>query len=153
MSRAFQHHGFELSEFQRCERDGAPLMQVHKDAKPVCLLEWLVERTGERVVEDVIPRGRGKYDLPAVVLEGGFVLPVERAIEVVTGNMNAEVNLSLAGWRVSDILYMPGEPERVSVELLPPGAVVDEDPGVLLVLHMDILLFMLWDEEVDRYVP
>lgn len=37
-----------------------------------------------------------------------------------------EVNLSLADWRVSDILYLRGETgESLAAELLPPRAVVD----------------------------
>jgi hypothetical protein len=39
------------------------------------------------------------------------------------------------------------------VELLPPGAGVDEEPGVLLRLHLDILLYLLEDEEIRKYEP
>lgn len=158
MSDLFQYHGYALGEFERCERDGAPLMRVCKDAEPVCLLEWLAERAGGKAVVDVIPRDAGKYNLPAVVLQGGFVLPVEWALDAAAQRQGeepvfAEVDLRLADWRVSDVLYLPGEAESVSVELLPPGTVVDEKPGVLLRLNLDMLLHLLWEEEIVKYEP
>ena len=47
---------------------------------------------------------------------------------------------------------MPGR-DSITVELLPLGAVVDEEPGVLLYLSVDILLYLLFDSEVRKYEP
>jgi len=161
MSFAFRRHGYNLDEFERCEEHGCVVMQVTVQAQPRCLVDWLTERAGRRRVVDVIPRERSRrfvpqeeYNAAGLVLEGGFLLPVEQAVEVAAGQWDAEVNLSLTGWWVADILYVRGEEgEGVMVELLPPGARVDEEPGVLLRLHLDILLYLLEDEEIRRYEP
>jgi len=154
MSSAFRKHDFNLNDFDRCPHHGCVVMRVAETAQPVCFVEWLVEKAEEREVRDVILRGRGKYELPAVILNNGFMLPVRRAVDVAAGNPDREVNESLIGWRVGDVLYMRGEHrEGVGVELLPPGAVVDEDPGVLLHLDIQILLYLLFDEEIRKVEP
>ena len=152
MSFAFRHHGFNLDEFERCEEHGCVVMKVCRDAEPVCLIEWLIKNAAERTVRDVISREQGKYDLPAVILDNGFMLPVERSVRV---RPPREMELTLeevAGWYVADMLSMPGT-DAVMVELLPPGAVVDEEPGILLQLSVDILLYLLFDEEIRKYEP
>ncbi len=80
------------------------------------------------------------------------MLLVERAVRV---RPPREIELTLeevAGWYVADMLSMPGT-DAVMVELLPPGAVVDEEPGILLQLSVDILLYLLFDEEIRKYEP
>lgn len=37
------------------------------------------------------------------------------------------------------------------VELLPEGTEMDEDPGFLLYLDMQVLMFLLWEEEMVKY--
>lgn len=140
MSFAFQHHGYDLSAFERCERHGCILMQITADAKPTCLVEWLLERAGGRRVTDVILREPGEYNVPAVILDNGFMLPVQQLVDMLAGKSD-EVSLRLAGWQVTDILYVQGEKnEGVALELRPEGAgAEDEDPGALLQLHMDIV--------------
>ncbi len=153
MSFAFSKHDYNLDDFERCPKHGCVMMQV-QDSPPVCLLEWLDRNASGRKVRDVILRGKGKYDLPAVILDNGFLLPVSKAMDVATANPNGEVNESVIGWWVSDLLYMRGEnQEGLAVELLPEGAVVDEEPGFLLHLDMQILLYLLFDEEIRKVEP
>ncbi len=153
MSSAFRKHEYNLDEFERCEQHGCVVMQVAKEAQPVCLVEWLTEQAAERRVRDVILREAGEYDLPAVILENGFLLPVRAALDVASGR-KGEVNESVMGWQVTDILYLRGEgQEIVAVELLPEGTVEGEDPGFLLYLDMPILLYLLFDAEIRKYEP
>lgn len=152
MSFAFRKHEYNLDDFDRCPHHGCVVMQVAKDVQPVCLVEWLVEKAGEQTVRDVILRGKGKYELPAVILANGFLLPVEQAIRVRTPEAMDLTLEEVAGWYVADLLSMPGK-DAVAVELLPPGAVVDEAPGILLSLSVDILLYLLFDEEIRKVEP
>lgn len=151
MSFAFSKHNFNLDEFERCPEHGCVMMQV-QDLPPVCLIEWLTEKSSGHTVRDVIPRDQGEYDLPAVILENGFLLPVVRALRV---RPPKEIDLTLemvAGWYVADLLFMPAS-DALAVELLPPEAAVDEDPGFLLHLDMQILLYLLFDEEIRKVEP
>ncbi len=132
------------------------MMQV-QDLPPVCLVEWLDKKSAGRRVRDVIlrePSNPPEGGLPGVVLDNGFMLPVRKAMDVAAQNPNGEVNESIIGWQVSDILYTRGEnQEGVGVELLPNGSVVHEDPGFLLFLDMQILLYLLFDEEIRKVEP
>lgn len=151
MSFAFRKHDYNLNDFERCPEHGCVMMQV-QDLPPVCLIEWLIKNSAERKVRDVILRGEGECDLPAVILDNGFMLPVERSVWV---RPPREMELTLedvAGWYVADLLSMPGR-DAVAVELLPPGAVVDEEPGILLQLSVDILLYLLFDQEIRKVEP
>ncbi len=104
-------------------KHGFVMMKVNVSA-PVSLFEWLYRNASGRWVRDVILRGKGEYDLPAVILDNGFLLPVSKTLDVATANPNGEVNESLIGWWVSDLLYMRGEnQEGLAVELLPASAV------------------------------
>ena len=150
MNFAFSKHNYDLDNFERCPRDSAPLMVVAQDAEPVCLLEWVVKNSEDRKVRDVIERDRGRYDLPAVILDNGFMLPVRAAVDVTTSRPG-EVNASVVGWRATDILFLRGE--TLAVELLPDGMEVDEDPGFLLCLDTQILLYLLFDAEIRKYEP
>ena len=168
MSFAFRKHNYNLDEFDRCAEHGCVVMQVTADAEPVCLLDWLTEKAAGRRVVDVIQRGAqpadgvlpdwyatavalDEYDAAALVLEGGFLLPVEQALDVATGDAEAQIDLRLADWWVSDVLYLRGEGrEGVAVELLPPAG---NPPGMLLRLHLDILLYLLFDDEIRKYEP
>lgn len=153
MSFAFRKHDFDLSQFDRCEEHGCVMMQVANNVQPVCMLDWLVHKSAGRTVRDVILRGEGEYDLPAVVLDNGFLLPIRRAVDAATAR-RGEVNESVCGWEVSDILYLRSETsESFAAELLPPGTEVDEDPGFLLYLDMQILLYLLFDEEIRKIEP
>ncbi|GAP11808.1 hypothetical protein BECAL_03002 [Bellilinea caldifistulae] len=156
MSYAFRKHDYNLDDFDRCPEHGCVMMQV-QDLPPVCLIEWLVKNAAERRVRDVIPRepvNPVEAGLPGVVLDNGFLLPVRKAVDVASRRPDGEVNESIVGWRVTDILYMRGEnQELVGVELLPDGTVVDEDPGFLLYLDMQILLYLLFDEEIRKCEP
>lgn len=152
MSIAFSKHNFNLDEFDRCEAHGCVMMQVARNVEPVCLIEWLAERAGNRTVRDVILRESGEYDLPAVILDNGFMLPVEQAVRVRPPEPMELTLEEVTGWYVADLLSMPGR-DAVAMELLPPGAVVDEEPGILLQLSVDILLYLLFDEEIRKVEP
>lgn len=156
MSFAFRKHDYNLDDFERCPEHGCVMMQV-QDSPPVCLVEWLDKNTAGRRVRDVIlrePSNPPEAGLPGIVLDNGFLLPVRKAVDVASREPNGEVNESIQGWQVSDILYMRGENhEGVGVELLPDGSVVDEDPGFLLFLDMQILLYLLFDEEIRKVEP
>ncbi|MGC8857195.1 MAG: hypothetical protein ACP5QU_10415 [Anaerolineae bacterium] len=151
MSYAFRNHEYNLDEFERCPTHGCVMMQV-QDLPPVCLVEWLIQNTAERTVRDFIPKDEGKYDLPAVILDNGFLLPVERMVRVRPPEETELTLEEVAGWYVADLLSMPGK-DAVAVELLPPEAVVDEEPGILLQLSVDILLYLLFDEEIRKCEP
>lgn len=159
MSFAFSKHDYNLDDFERrpepverrCPEHGCVMMQV-QDLPPVCLIEWLIENAANRTVQDVIPREQGEYDLPAVILDSGFMLPIEQAIRVRPPEPMELTLEEMTSWHVADILSMPGK-DAVAVELLLQGAVVDEEPGILLQLKIDILLYLLFDQEIRRVEP
>lgn len=177
MSIAFSRHDFDLNEFDRCEKHGCVVMQVCRGAEPVCLMEWLASKAGERTVRDIIPKDEGEYDLPAVILDNGFMLPVLQAYPLMQkkgrippyllpflgGGNTAAVTERFVGWWVSDLYHTQGEtPLREAVMALirppekrgmaPEEAKHDRD-GVLLHLSLDILLYLLFDEEIRKYEP
>lgn len=173
MSIAFSKHNFNLDEFERCERHGCVMMQVARNVEPVCLLDWLTERAGNHAVQDVIEREAGEYNLPALILDNGFMLPVQGAysaddeqmpatVPFVGGNGNVEIDLRFADWWVSDVLFVrakKSKQEAVLAEIRPPEVreVSREDaegfPSVLLHLPQDILLYLLFDEEIRKVEP
>lgn len=173
MSIAFSKHNFNLDEFERCERHGCVMMRVARNVEPVCLLDWLAERAGNRTVRDVIPREAGEYNLPALILNNGFMLPVQwaysaddeqipEAVPFVGGKGNVEIGLEFAGWWVSDVLFVrakKSKQEAVLAEIRPPiTRELDEEeasvfPSVLLYLPQDILLYLLFDEEIRKVEP
>jgi hypothetical protein len=153
MSFAFSKHDYDLSQFERCEEHGCVVLQVTADAVPVCLVDWLNENAIGHTVRDVVLRGEGEYDLPAVILDNGFLLPIRAALDTASGR-KGEVNESVCGWEVTDVLYLRGKTgESLAAELLPPGTEVDDDPGFLLYLDMQILLYLLFDAEIRKYEP
>ncbi|BAJ64191.1 MULTISPECIES: hypothetical protein [Anaerolinea] len=177
MSFAFRRHDYNLNEFDRCEKHGCPLMQVTAQAQPVCLMEWLALKAGERTVRDILPKDEGEYDLPALILDNGFMLPVVRAyplaqkkrrvppylLPFLGGGNTAAVTDRFVGWWVSDLYHTRGETplrEAVMAMIRPPwkrgttreDADNDRD-AVLLHLALDILLYLLEDEEIRRYEP
>jgi hypothetical protein len=90
-----------------------------------------------------------------VVLEGGFVLPVERVSDVARSGKPREVGLDLTGWTVTDILYLPahtpaGTREGLAVEIKPRNK---QSPGVLLHLNLGVMAYLLFDEEMRRGCP
>ncbi len=177
MSFAFRRHDYNLNEFDRCEKHGCPLMQVTAQAQPVCLMEWLASKAGERTVRDILPKDEGEYDLPALILDNGFMLPVVRAyplaqkkrrvppylLPFLGGGNTAAVTDRFVGWWVSDLYHTRGETplrEAVMAMIRPPwerGMTKDQAgndrDAVLLHLALDILLYLLEDEEIRRYEP
>lgn len=173
MSMAFRKHNFNLDEFERCEKHGCVMMQVARNVEPVCLLDWLTERAGNRAVRDVIPRESGEYNLPALILDNGFMLPVQwgygvdehpaREVAPLVGmEGRVEIDLRFAGWWVSDVLFVrakKSKQEAVLAEIRPPEArglrrkEAEEFPSVLLHLSQDILLYLLFDEEIRKVEP
>ncbi|WP_333657593.1 hypothetical protein [Anaerolinea sp.] len=177
MSFAFRRHDYNLNEFGRCEKHGCVIMQVTAQAEPVCLMEWLALKAGERTVRDILPKDEGEYDLPALILDNGFMLPVVRAyplaqkkrrvppylLPFLGGGNTAAVTDRFVGWWVSDLYHTRGETplrEAVMAMIRPPwkrgttreDADNDRD-AVLLHLALDILLYLLEDEEIRRYEP
>jgi len=177
MSFAFRRHDYNLNEFGRCEKHGCVIMQVTAQAEPVCLMEWLALKAGERTVRDILPKDEGEYDLPALILDNGFMLPVVRAyplaqkkrrvppylLPFLGGGNTAAVTERFVGWWVSDLYHTRGETplrEAVMAMIRPPwkrgttreDADNDRD-AVLLHLALDILLYLLEDEEIRRYEP
>lgn len=128
----------------RCPKHHCPMVQVAGSSSPICLLDWLIQRAGGKKVLDLVPRGK---DLPAVALTGGFLLPFKRAIQVANGQDIDPTLEDVAEQYVADILYvLPPQgdgAEALVVELLPKGAKVDEDPGLLLQLDVDALRTLL----------
>ena len=177
MSFAFRKHDYNLNEFDRCEKHGCVMVQVTAQAHPVCLMEWLASKAGERTVRDILPKDEGEYDLPALILDNGFMLPVVRAyplaqkkrrvppylLPFLGGGNTAAVTERFVGWWVSDLYHTRGETplrEAVMAMIRPPwkrgttreDADNDRD-AVLLHLALDILLYLLEDEEIRRYEP
>jgi len=151
-----EHQGgwyeFDPSEYERCPHHGCPAVRVAYNSGAVCLLEWLAERASDKRVLDVLPReGR----LAGVVLEGGFVLPVERVSDIARSGKAREVGLDLTGWTVTDILYLPAHTpadnrEGLAVEIKPRNK---QSPGVLLHLNLGVMAYLLFDEEMRRACP
>ncbi len=173
MSFAFRKHDYNLDEFERCEKHGCVMMQVARNVEPVCLLDWLTERAGNHTVRDVIEREAGEYNLPALILDNGFMLPVQWAYGVDEQTVRevaplvgiegrVEIDLRFAGWWVSDVLFVrakKSKQEAVLAEIRPPEArevsreEAEEFPSVLLHLSQDILLYLLFDEEIRKIEP
>lgn len=143
---------YNLNDFKRCPEHGCVMMQV-QDLPPVCLIEWLIERAGDKTVRDVIPAAAGS-DLQAVILANGFLLPVLRAVRVEQPAVPLALTLeNVAGWYVSDVLSIPGE-DAVAVELLPPQVAAEsEQTGIFLQLRHKMLLFLLFDEQIRKVEP
>ncbi len=177
MSFAFRRHDYNLNEFGRCEKHGCVIMQVTAQAEPVCLMEWLALKAGERTVRDILPKDEGEYDLPALILDNGFMLPVVRAyplaqkkrrvppylLPFLGGGNTAAVTERFVGWWVSDLYHTRGETplrEAVMAKIRPPwereitkDQAGNDQNAVLLHLSLDILLYLLEDEEIRRYEP
>lgn len=143
---------YNLNDFQRCPEHGCVMMQV-QDLPPVCLIEWLIERAGDKTVRDVIPAAAGS-DLQAVILANGFLLPVLRALRVEQPDVPLALTLeNVAGWYVADVLSIPGE-DAEAVELLPPQVAAEsEQTGIFLQLRHKMLLFLLFDEQIRKVEP
>lgn len=141
------------------------MMQV-QDLPPVCLIEWLLENIAERTVLDIIPKeeqdelqGQDEHNVSAVILDNGFMLPVDRVIRM---RLPGEMELTLekiADWHVSDLLPRPGE-DVIVIELLPPwvtrnraAPISRRNSGILLFLNIDILLYLLFDQEIRKVEP
>jgi hypothetical protein len=150
MSFAFQRHNYNLDAFARCPEHGCVLVQVCQDAQPWCLLDWLSSRAIGKQVADIIPaeQASDEYGDAAIVLDGGFLLPVEQAFDL-AGERETKVTLKLAGWVVSGVVYVPYG-EAMWAELLPPSG---NNPGILLRLRMDTLIYLLFDEAIRRHEP
>lgn len=135
-----------------CEKHGCPIVQV-QDLPPVCLLEWLAERVGGRRIQDALPPG----DDSALVLDGGFALPYNLAYDALGDSHPVEVDLSFAGWYVSNVLYFRGDKSEVMLaKIRPPEARHDdagEFPAVVLRLPVERLLYLLFDEQIRKVEP
>jgi hypothetical protein len=181
MSFAFRKHDYNLNEFDRCEKHGCVMMRVTAQAEPVCLMEWLASKAGERTVRDILPKDEGEYDLPALILDNGFMLPVVRAyplaqkkrrvppylLPFLGGGNTAAVTERFVGWWVSDLYHTRGGDsgeglmrEAVMAKIRPPWEreitredADDDRNAVLLHLSLDILLYLLEDEEIRKYEP
>jgi hypothetical protein len=160
MSFAFRKHNYNLDDFARCPEHGCVLVHVCQDAQPWCLLDWLSSRAIGRQVTDIIPaeqvQADDEYGDAALVLDGGFLLPVEQAFDLERQGEKMKVDLRLTGWVVSDVLYVRpryannGNNETMWAELLPPSK---HPPGILLRLRMDTLIYLLSDEAIRKHEP
>lgn len=147
-----------LNEYDRCPKHQCPVVKIVAEAAPVCLLDWLAARAGERAVRDVA----NELKPPLLVLDNGFALPYRRAVAALSPEpLPVQVDLQLAGWWVSDVLHVrsPGGEETFTIELRPPQArgLTEEEmaelPFLLLQLDVDALLDFLVDEEARKYEP
>lgn len=149
MSFAFRKHDFDLNTFDRCPEHGCVMMQVDRNVKPVCLVEWLTANSWGYRVRDVILREEGEYDLPALILENGFLVPVHSAIDG-TSARPGEIAEGVIGGLISDVLYVRGDRgEAVALELTLEPA----ENTLILRLDMQILLYLLYDEEIRKVEP
>ncbi len=84
MTMAFRKHNYDLSNFERCEEHGCPLVQMAGNVEPECLVEWVAERAAGRRVVDILPPSENPedYPYPSLVLEGGMILPVVKALDM-----------------------------------------------------------------------
>jgi hypothetical protein len=158
---------FDIENLPRCERHGCVMIQVQE---PVCLIEWLAEKAGNRTVQDVILR---EEEQPALILNNGFMLPISGAYDakrhekpelaLFMGQVGeVEVDLRFDGWRVSDLWFVRAKnsgQEAMLAEIRPPETremmqdVVDEYPSVMLHLSLGTLLYLLFDEEIRKVEP
>lgn len=177
MSFAFRRHNYNLNEFDRCEKHGCVKMRVAVQAEAVCLMEWLAAKSGDRTVRDIIPKGEGECDLPALVLDNGFMLPVLQAypLEQKRGRLPPHLLPLFGGWNttmvterfvdwwVSDLYHSRVESslrEAVMALIRPaekrgmkPEEAKNDRDAVLLHLSLDILLYLLFDEEIRKCEP
>ncbi len=145
---------YPITDFpERCSRHHAPMVQATKSSPLVCLVEWLVQRAGGAQVVDLVLHDE---DLPMVILANGMALPISLALDLNTGQEVPPTLEDVDGKYVADITYAPprnGQTEALSVELLPKGARVNVERGIFLLLDMEALLYMLFEEEFRRAEP
>lgn len=136
----------------RCETHKCVTLQVVQHAQPICLFEWLAKKALNHVVQDAVEveeKEKQEEQKAALILDNGFMLPIERATLIgETTADSVKIDLRFSGWRVADLLYVRGENEVMLAEIQADGV----DP-VLLVLSKDILLYLLFDEEIRKYEP
>ena len=154
MTMAFRKHNYDLGNFERCEEHGCPLVQVAENVEPKCLLEWVVEQVAERAVVDILPPSENPedYPYPSLVLEGGMVLPVVRALDTGTGKA-AEVNLFLTGWQVSEVAYVVSEGPGGHMEYVTVEMTDGRHAPILAGLNLDTLIYLLEDAQFRSIEP
>lgn len=140
--------------YPRCPEHNCPMVQVTRDAVPVCLMDWLVERYQYRRVVDVVPRKDTYGDL---VLENGALLPVKmlwsenpRELKPLWDHPKEGMRLlALSALRVADFGWLP-QFDRLLLKFS-----VADVPGVLALGEADMtgLMDLLLDEEVRKYEP
>lgn len=80
----FRKHAYDLDSFERYGKHGFSASAGGGERRdPACLVEWVAERVARRRLVDVVPPGTDSADYPhpALVLEGGMVLPVVKALD------------------------------------------------------------------------
>lgn len=154
MSFAFRKHDYNLNDFDRCEEHGCPLVQVAGGVEPRCLVDWLAERVAGRVVVDAVPRSRDpeEFSEPALVLKGGMLLPVVKALDTGSGK-GVKVGLALSGWWVSEVNYVVSEKAGKKTEYVLVELSDGEHAPVLAVLNLDALIYLLEDEQFRSIEP
>jgi hypothetical protein len=154
MIMAFRKHDYDLDNFERCEEHGCPLVQVAEDVEAECLVEWVAERVAGRQVVDVVPPSTQPEDYPhpALVLEGGMILPVVKALDTGTGKA-AEVSLGLTGWAVSEVAYVVSEGPGGRMEYVTVELTDGRHAPILAGLNLNILIYLLEDAQFRRIEP
>ncbi|MBI9047463.1 MAG: hypothetical protein JEZ06_23455 [Anaerolineaceae bacterium] len=133
-----------------CPKHGCPVVQITDYAEPVCMADWVLDKTHRQVVMDIV-KEEGKYDL---VLANGFVLPVIEFFRREENMSRLKIILPtesdhcldlFAGRVVLKTKYSP--PQRFVILL------DDELAQIELELDGERLLYYLEDEEVYKYEP
>jgi hypothetical protein len=129
-------------------------MKVVRSAKPICLMSWLGENSLGYSIRDVIVRGEEKAEVPAVILDNGFMIPVRVCIsEAVRGEV--EVDEKLYGWQIGDLLYYFDDTHQkdIVVANVRPPLDDDESSGMLFYVDLQITAYLLMDYQIRLYEP
>lgn len=157
MSFAFQKHHFDLSEYEFCETCSAPIVEVDRERE--CLFEWLKQQCLTQKVVDIVPLPNeipeDEWKAVGIVLENGFMLPVDIACLDYDLDRIVTVNERLIGLEVVDATWIVGNTDG---QLISMACEVDLSTPlrkhvVALSCNIDILMYMLTDDLFRRVEP
>jgi len=148
----------DYSVYDRCPIHDCVMLIVAKDAKPQCMVEWLLERARGQWVVDYVPQDEYYGDL---VLTNQLTLPVER-LWADTTNKDVVFPLwespqegvrlkALSGLHLVDVGY--GKTSEGYELIMFKFDVFDTGNIVLAKAQFDELFDNFYDEEIRKYEP
>ncbi|MBI9045154.1 MAG: hypothetical protein JEZ06_11760 [Anaerolineaceae bacterium] len=141
-------HGWEY-----CPEHGCPVVEICIDAVPVCLFDWLQEKTAQQQIMDTVPNEVGWSDL---VLQNNLLLPVKLIhkkpndiyVELLMQASDEEFLEILNGWQVLEarMIQLPLDFSLVLSNY-------EESDVIEIEMDGDMLLEILELEEECKYCP